>query len=244
MPLKHRRKYVLTVLVVYWPVLFLLTHIPIPQIARRSGMSDKTMHFLAYMALVFLWWLTISPYKKVNWLKAKVYLALALMVWYGAVDEWLQGVVGRSADVHDFFADIAGTMAGLVILSIFSFWPAALVTSSIFIFAASNMSRIGMLWDLPYLNTGLHLFGYGIFTLIWIQYMSRLKTLNVGQLKWLFTAMALPTGLLCFVKFCSVYFDKQIWLVDNLIALTAIGTSVLVSWIVCVFNEKESDSTS
>jgi len=49
-------------LLIYWPGLFVLTHIPIPQLARQSGMSDKMMHALAYLALVFLWWFSISPY--------------------------------------------------------------------------------------------------------------------------------------------------------------------------------------
>jgi hypothetical protein len=44
MKLLRRHKAVLLVLGIYWPVIFWLTHIPVPDVARQSGMSDKTMH--------------------------------------------------------------------------------------------------------------------------------------------------------------------------------------------------------
>ena len=67
MQLLRRHKSVLIALGIYWPVIFWLTHIPVPDIARQSGMSDKTMHVLAYFVLTFLIWFTISPYEKVQW---------------------------------------------------------------------------------------------------------------------------------------------------------------------------------
>jgi len=151
MPLLRRHKYTLLILLIYWPALFVLMHIPIPDLARRSGMSDKIMHALAYLTLVFLWWFAISPYRKVDWRKAKAWLALAVMVWYGAFDEWLQGRIGRSVEVADFYADLAGVLCGLMILSIFSFWPASLIVSAAFIFAVINLSKIDLLWEWPFL---------------------------------------------------------------------------------------------
>ena len=158
MPLLRRHKYVLIVLLIYWPVLFVLTHIPVPQIARQSGMSDKTMHVLAYMALVFLCWHAVSPFKRINWKKAKVWVVLVFMVWYGAVDEYLQGRIGRNADIRDFFADLAGTIFGLVILTVLPFWSGALAISAILIFSVTNLSKIAVLYPQIHINITFHFF--------------------------------------------------------------------------------------
>ncbi|MHC5059531.1 MAG: VanZ family protein [Planctomycetota bacterium] len=231
MPLLRRHKYILIALLVYWPALFVLTHIPIPDIARQSGMSDKTMHALAYLGLVFVWWFSISPYNKVDWRKAKVWATLGVMVWYGAFDEWLQGRIGRSADVADFFADLSGALIGLVILSIFSFWPSCLIISGIFIFSITNLSSIDMLAELPWLNIGFHFFAYAGFTLIWIQYMQRY--IRLDGVKWLGAAAGLPAVLLAGVKLCSIILDKDVSVIDTGLAVIAIAASVVVSHLVC-----------
>jgi len=232
MPLLRRHKYILLMLLIYWPGLFVLTHIPIPQLARQSGMSDKMMHALAYLALVFLWWFSISPYNKVDWRKAKVWVALAVMVWYSAFDEWLQGCIGRSADVHDFYANLTGVLFGLVTLSVLSFWSSSVIVSALFILAITNFSKIDTLWEWPYLNPGVHFLGFAIFTLIWIQYMQRyIRIWRGSHAKWFVTALAIPAGLLVGVKLCSVALGKQIWLIDWLIALSGIFCAALISWL-------------
>ena len=230
MPLLRRHKYSIILLSIYWPAIFILTHIPVPTLARQSGMSDKTMHVLAYMALVFFLWLTISPYQKVDWKKAKAWVILIIIVWYGIFDEWLQGRVGRNADIMDMAADVSGAVAGLAILSIFSFWPASLIVTAIFIFAGSNLSRIIML---PHINTWFHFAGYAAFTLIWIQYMYHYVKLTAEKLtqpRWILSAMAAPVALLLVVKLAGIPLDKKIWLMDCFTALTAIGTATITSY--------------
>ena len=242
MALLRRHKYVITLLLIYWPAIFIATHIPVPLLARKSGMSDKTMHFLAYLVLVFFWWFTISPYSKVNWRKVKVWLTLVVMVWYGAFDEWLQGRVGRSADVMDFFADLSGTLAGLVILTIFNFWLGSLTVTVIFIFTISNLSKIDLIWELPFVNTGFHFLGYIILTLIWIQNMHRhiiSTTQKRRHVKWLLTASVFPVALLVIVKLCSVGFGKQVWFMDCLTAFTGIIAAVLTSYLACFSYSEE-----
>ncbi len=244
MLLLRRHKCVLIALVFYWPGIFIVTHVPIPLLARRSGMSDKTMHFLAYFVLIFFWWFAISPYKKVHWAKAKVWVSLAIMVWYGAFDEWLQGRMGRNADVMDFFADLAGTVAGLLILTVFTFWPGSLIFSTILIFTISNLSKIDLLWELPFVNTGFHFIAYAMFTLIWIQYIYRYLPLAINSLtqsKWLLSALSVPLLLLAAVKFSSIPFGKEVWLIDCVTAFVGIALAVLTSYFTCmVFTEESS----
>ena len=230
MPLSKRHKYILTCLLVYWPGLFILTHIPVPDIARQSGMSDKIMHILAYLVLVFFFWHTISPYMRVNWKKAKGWLILGTMVWYGVIDEYLQGRIGRSADVGDFLADLAGTVLGLVILTLLPFWPGALAISGIFIFSVTNLSKIAALYPQMHVNIAFHFFAYAGFTLLWIQNLHRYFRLNMRSLKWFIAALSLPIGLLLGVKLSSSLFDKEVWAVDYLTAVTAIAGSTVISW--------------
>ena len=241
MPLQKRHKYIIAGLSVYWPLLFIATHVPIHDLGRRTGMSDKTMHVLAYLGLVFFVWLAVSPYDKVNWRKAKVWVILAVIVWYGAIDEWLQSFVGREARVDDFLADVIGALAGLGLLSIFSFWPAALTVTAVFIFAISNMSRIDLLWDVPYLNIGFHFVGYSAFALVWIQYLDRRLPVKISAVKWIISALLLPLVLLCAVKLSSPVFERPVWFFECLTAVVGIILSTAVSRFVCKTMWVESD---
>jgi len=250
MPLSKKHKYILWALGIYWPVLFILTHIPVQDTARRFGMSDKTMHYLAYMGLMFLLWQAISPYQKVNWQKVKVWLVLAAVVWYGAADEWLQGRMNRSADVWDFLADVIGAMIGLVILWLFEFWTAILIILLMFIFAISNMSRIDTLWQQPFINTGFHFFGYAFLTLAWIQHIGQFvpKKLRLGRVRWMLTAAAMPVAALVFVKLAGIFMDKRIWPIDCAAAVVGIACAVAGSWAVFRLRQRHhtifSESTS
>ncbi|MBN1123641.1 MAG: VanZ family protein [Sedimentisphaerales bacterium] len=195
-------------------------------------MSDKVMHILAYLGLVFLVWLAINPYERVRWNQPKVWMVLAVIVLYGIMDEVLQGWMGRSADEMDFLADIFGSLLGLGILSIFSFWPALLLIAAIFIFCISNLARIDLLNDQPFLNTGFHFLGYAFFTLVWIQYIGRTSYKNTRWegLQWIGIAMTGPFGLLIAVKLTELLFDRRIWAIDCALACFAIVCSILFSW--------------
>jgi VanZ family protein len=220
-------------LAVYWPFLFFLTHAPVQDIGRQTGMSDKTMHWLAYMGLVFLVWLAVSPYEKVNWRRAKVWLILVVVVWYGAIDEWLQMYVGRRANVDDFLADMAGTMIGLGLLSVLSFWPAALAVTGIFVFIVSNRSYLENMWNMPYIDIAFHFAGYSAFTLVWIQYLDRMLDKSASVIKWTVLSVCAPLVLLAGVKICSIFYGKEVLLWDCLTAVTAICLSAVVSRFVC-----------
>lgn len=230
MQLKRRHKYILLALGIYWPLLFWLTHIPVPQIAAQSGMSDKTMHVLAYLVLVFFVWLAIKPYQKVEWNKPSVWAVLAVVVLYGVADELIQARVGRMAEVADFMADLFGAVVGLSILSVISFWPALLSLSAIFIFVISNLSRLTHLYPEYYFNTVFHFTAYTAFTLIWIQHLYRqeVKTYSAGRLA---GAVGFPLGLLVLVKVTgTLFFNKAFWWVDVATAVFGMAAAVLISY--------------
>jgi len=169
-----RKKLALLCLLVYWPSLFVLAHVPIPRVVRQADVSDKTLHVLAYFILVFLLWGTIQPYQRVNWRKATVWLILAVVVWYGAVDEWLQGYTGRSPDVKDFAADLIGAGASLILLTLLSFWPATLLLMGMSVFVLTNCSRADVTKLVPLTYGAFHLLAYCMFTSLWITYIQRI----------------------------------------------------------------------
>ena len=69
MAVSLRHKLSIILLAVYWPTFFIASHIPVPGLVREAGVSDKALHFLAYLTLAFLFWATFSPECKVNWRK-------------------------------------------------------------------------------------------------------------------------------------------------------------------------------
>lgn len=225
MTLPRRRKTILLALLVYWPTMFVVTHIP--QISRwvaKAQVSDKTAHFIVYLVLTFLWWFTISPYTKVKWKKSTVWWTLLVIVWYGAFDEYSQSFFGRNADVSDFLANLTGTLAALVLLSMFTFWPASLAVTAIAIFAATNLSRINLAVLLPITYLSLHLFAYAFFALLWVHYLKRRPSPPTpAQPKWFLMASAVPLALLAGVKIFSALVGRSLWATDIIAAVAGIA---------------------
>jgi hypothetical protein len=240
MKLLRRHKSVLLALGIYWPFLFWLTHIPVPALARQSGMSDKSMHVLAYFALAFLVWFAISPYEKVRWGKAKVWLVIVAVVLYGVADELMQGRVGRSADVMDFMADLFGVLLAMGVLSVFGFWSALLIVSAVFIFVLSDVSRLMTLSQYAVYATAFHFTAYTAITLIWIQWLERFSRFVCGKAGWLMASLAAPAGLLLAVKAAAPIWDRPFNVFDFAIAGFGICAAILVSWAVFKFSRKDS----
>lgn len=236
MAVSYRQKLIVVSLLFYWPALFVLAHIPIPPLVRRAGVSDKTLHFIAYLLLVFLLWFAINPDRKVNWRKAAAWWVLLVMVIYGIIDELLQGVVvGRSCDAMDFFADLAGVLAGLIIFAFFTFWPAFLIVTGITIFAITNLTRVNLADLLPVTYVAFHLFAYGFFAVLWIQNMNLFPPIKAPKLKWLIVASALPVGFLVAVKLFSIISGRDFRLWNFIIAVIGIAAVVTTIYLIDLF---------
>ena len=236
MTLSHQQKIAACVLAVYWPALFVLSHIPIPRVVQEADVSDKSLHFLAYLILSFLLWSVVNGNQKVNWRRAMPWLVLFVIVVYGIFDEWLQGyVAGRSCDVRDFFSDLAGTLAGLILSSFLTFWPAGLVVTTTFIFGVTNVTRANLANLLPVTNTVFHLFVYAILTVLWINCTHVFSIIKAPKIKGLILAIAGPTGFLIIVKLFSVISGKNLVLSDIIIAFGAIVAVVMIFYFGVLF---------
>ncbi len=235
MNLSRQQKLIILSLIIYWPTLFILAHIPIPQVVREADVSDKVIHFLAYLILTFLLWSAINADKKVNWRKAAAWWILLVVVLYGILDEVLQRfVAGRCCDTKDFISDLTATLTGLIILSIFTFWPAFLVVTGITIFGLTNVSRVNIADLNPVINTVFHLFAYAFFTLLWIQNIHqkletgnwKLEILKPPKPEWLIIALTPPIAFLLAVKLGSLILGRSFSIKELIVSVTGIAVVV------------------
>lgn len=195
MALIHRHRLTIIVLVLYWLVLFTSTHVPIPPIpswAVAPALSDKILHFTAFLVLMFFFWFAINPDQKVNWRKAAVWWILFIVVSYGALDEWTQGFVGRTTDVKDFAFDFAGAFTGLILLTFFPFWPAALTLTAVSIFVLTGFTQSSLAYSNPAANAAFHAAAYATFTILWIKCLNSVVPVRPPQIKWLIGVILLP----------------------------------------------------
>jgi VanZ family protein len=103
----------LAVLVVYWIALFAATHVPAVHPPLALVHADKMAHAGMYAVLALLLAVAWSQRAWVSW--RAILAVFALLAIYGVLDEVTQPMVGRSADVLDWLADMAGAIGGLAI---------------------------------------------------------------------------------------------------------------------------------
>jgi hypothetical protein len=208
-------------------------------LVRKAGVSDKGLHFLAYLILVFLLWFAVSGDKKVNWRRAGVWWIFFVVIGYGIVDELLQGVVGRNCDVRDMAANLAGTLAGLILFSVFTFWPASLLVVATVIFGITNIARANLAELVPVAYAIFHLFAYAIFTMLWIQYMHIYLSLKPPKPQWLVLAFAGPMVLLLTVKLFSIVLGKVLGLQEVIISVVALAAVVVTTCLMTLSHETQ-----
>jgi VanZ family protein len=89
----------------------ILTHLPPQHLPHVRG-GDKLHHFVAYATLALLLGFALMfTFPRHVWL---IWAVLAVGMCYGAVDEITQAWVGRDTDLYDWYADAAGTAAGIL----------------------------------------------------------------------------------------------------------------------------------
>ncbi len=231
MTLSRRKKLTLLLLGLYWPGFFVLAHIPVPMAVRKAGMSDKTLHVIAYMLLSFLFASVVNREDRMHWRRARPWLVLLGVVWYGVIDELTQALVGRTADVHDYFADVVGCCIALIILTILPFWPAFGVVVAGTVFALSNLTTANPAVSFPVGNAVFHVLAYALFTLIWWRNIRGVMATGNPGLKSLILITSGPIGLLALTKVTAYMLSKPVPPPDILLSLAGIVGAVLVLYI-------------
>ena len=123
LPLLYALRHVmLAVLVALWMTAAALTHWP--QLSGVPNVGDKTLHLVGYFGLAGALWLALYAYRtRLPW---RPILTLAIMSAYGAIDEITQPYFQRSCDIRDWYTDVLGTLAAIVLLEMLAFVAARL----------------------------------------------------------------------------------------------------------------------
>ncbi len=229
----NRQRAALILLLIYWPFIFILTHIIVPPaILSQMRASDKSLHFLVYFVLMVLLWLSLSPDKKAALWSSKVWIAFLILVCYAAIDEWLQGFqTGRTRDFLDFVANAEGLAAGLVLIFLFSFWPAALLGTAISILVFTSAVRIQFTGQLAFVRPLVLFLSFGFFTFLWCRFLTRFQSIIQSRIKWLIFSVALPFALVVVVKLLTKFTGRAFELEDFLLASAAIIIIVAIMFV-------------
>lgn len=211
MAMVRRQKILMIALALYWPAIFVLTHIPIPEVIRAAHMSDKSLHLLTYMILAFLLWSALRPFEKAHWRRPAAWWILLAIVIYALCDEYLQSfVAGRSPDPEDLLANAIGALAGLAIAAVVSFWPGSLIVTGATIYTLAVFTRANLTRLLPVTSTALHLATYGLFTLLWIGCMDQSSPGKKPDHRWFIRSLAVPAALLLVTKVSAIVSGKEL----------------------------------
>ncbi len=245
--MKLFKRHILTIitLVLYWPGIFILTHIPIPVPPLfEVHVSDKALHFLAYFVLVFLLWFAINPNAKVSWRKPAAWWILFVVVWYGVFDEWLQGYVGRDPDAIDFFADLAGSVAALILLSILNFWTAALIVTGGTIFLFTNFVRANPAEWIALPGSIFYLLSYAFFSVLWMRWMYHFVPVRIPDSKWLIGTLSVPLFFLTLTNLFSLIVVGNGTILSMVLSaggiITAVSITYLAAFYRCRLNKRLS----
>jgi len=229
MTLIRRQKAVIAALVLYWPTLFVLAHIPVPQVVRAAHMSDKSLHLLAYMILTFLLWSAVRPLEKVRWRNAAVWWIVAVVLVYGVCDECLQNfVASRTMDPMDYLADVAGTMTALAVLAVTSFWPASVLIVGATIYTLAVVTRSNLTALLPVTMTLFHLTTHAVFTLLWMGCLRQWLNPKRNTGLWLIASISLPLLLVLVTRVSTAISGKVLETSDTISAIAGILAAVLI----------------
>ena len=239
--MKNRKLIMIILLVTYWISIFILTHIPMPKIVYKAEVSDKTLHFVAYLILTFLFWAAYSPDKKIDWRKKTIWLVIPVLMAYGAIDEWLQQYVGRSTDLTDWFANIKGVAAGLILLSFLEFKSCFIVVTGTSIFAISTLAKANLGELMPKIYSIFHLLSYSLFAQLWIWKLRQYRDkINLTELKWMIFAYAFPLFFLAVVVLTAKLMGRYFELINMIIAFAAISAIMAANIIFLIQNNKRA----
>ena len=220
------------VLIFYWLSIFAATHISIPVWTREMGVSDKTMHFVAYMTLALLLWFSTSFEKKADWKKLRPWLLSAVVLLYGLVDELLQHFTKRSVDPRDFAANAIGLAVAMAMVTALPGRHTVMVLTIICPLFLPGLVRAQLIMQGSILEAGAYLAGFACVTIAWIEYLSSVVGLNFRQLKYLPVFFAPPAGTVIILRFYAEITSKPFGATAILSAFAAIILTLFVGHLI------------
>ena len=174
----RRRVISWAVLGVYWPLLFVSTHLsPLRLQQMQFHGRDVFLHAVAFLILGVLYWLARHGVQRVDLRTVAPYSALALISLYGAIDEITQTFVGRTGSYIDWISDVIGCAVGLLLLFLVRRWVYWLVAYWAGLFALTHWpGEDSLIYFLPEYLRQFHVAcmtaSYALLTVLFVRVMS------------------------------------------------------------------------
>lgn len=118
-PPTGKSRLALIVLCGYWLTIFILSHLPKVYVPPGWSVSGKLNHMGAYVVLTLLVFLNAGIIRQISLRSKKTWLMSAVVIAYGALDEFLQTLIpGRHGSPLDWAVDVVACMlcVGLLLL--------------------------------------------------------------------------------------------------------------------------------
>jgi len=238
MNLNRERKLFTIVLIFYWVGIFFATHIPVPDWTRKMGVSDKIMHFAAYLLLMLLLWLSTSFGKKADWGKKRPWLLMGIVMVYGVFDELSQYFIkGRSTDIYDLLTNFLGAAAAMILVTIIASYHTAMIPFVICPIFLPALVRSKLIAQDSIFEIAAYAIIFAIITIAWVQYFSSVYKLNLKQLKHTLIFFAGPAATFAIVKIYAAIANKPL----AKTAILSAFVSIVLTLIIChIFTKNKS----
>jgi len=228
MKMTREKKFFIAVLIFYWLGIFIATHIPIPGWTGKMGVSDKTMHFVAYMTLALLLWLGTSFEQKADWKKLRAWLLSAIVLLYGVADELLQHFTKRSVDIRDFAANVLGIAVAMAIVTVLPARHAAMILVTICPLFLPAIVKSQLITGGSILEVAAYIAGFAGVTAIWIKYLSSVVGLDFRKNNFLPVFFAPPAGTVIIIKLYASITDKPFGIMEIVTAFVSVILTLFI----------------
>ena len=109
---RGRSRLALLVLCIYWPGIFILSHIPKEHVPEDLEFSGLRLHLAAYLVLALLVFINAGMIRRISFRSRKLWLWVGVIAVYAAIDELLQECVeGRDGNIVDWAIDVLAVLA-------------------------------------------------------------------------------------------------------------------------------------
>lgn len=103
----------------YLVFMYIMTHLPKQKVPKQlAAAGDKSLHFLAFLALGIFASLAIQLHLRHRGFYAYILPTIVFGLTYAWFDEVTQPLVGRWFDLQDILADGMGLVAGMLVFEI------------------------------------------------------------------------------------------------------------------------------
>jgi VanZ family protein len=116
--LRRARKPLTWACAVAWVSAFTITHIPVEAASHIPG-SDSSLHFIGYLVITGILWLTLATYPLPRWHRI-VWTFLATIA-YSTLDELTQPLFGRACALGDWRSNLMGIISLLIAAELLTF---------------------------------------------------------------------------------------------------------------------------